>query len=132
MSGSDHEPTAPKHEVLVAAQPLVADGLRVLLDEGRADAGVVEDPEVWSASSTGGAATCACCTLRWRGPPRISARSCARRWMGAGRRRCSCSTTEKSHVGHLLAKLAAHDRTQLAISAYEAGMVPTADGLRPQ
>ncbi len=31
--------------------------------------------------------------------------------------------TAKSHVGHLLTKLDARDRTQLLIAAYEAGLV---------
>jgi DNA-binding NarL/FixJ family response regulator len=34
--------------------------------------------------------------------------------------------TVKTHVGHLLAKLAARDRAQLVIAAYETGLVSTA------
>jgi DNA-binding NarL/FixJ family response regulator len=35
--------------------------------------------------------------------------------------------TVKSHIGHLLAKLAARDRAQLVIAAYESGLVTPAD-----
>jgi DNA-binding NarL/FixJ family response regulator len=40
--------------------------------------------------------------------------------------------TVKTHVGRLLMKLAARDRAQLVIAAYEAGLVPPGDRARTE
>jgi DNA-binding NarL/FixJ family response regulator len=37
----------------------------------------------------------------------------------------------KTHVSHVLAKLGKHDRVQLVITAYEAGLVEPSGGLLP-
>ena len=42
--------------------------------------------------------------------------------------RTSSVKTVKTHVGDLLAKLAARDRAQLVIAAYDSGLVTPPDG----